>query len=250
MAAAEFDMHKYFRQFHKDLQFVVAFAQGKSEHPTPSQPADVVRLVAGQLVQALERQSLAFSLSSGEMGTRLLPSVMYVMVAYADDVLLSFPWAGRSDWVRNPLETRMFGSQRAGETIFHTIASNFESVEFGRRELAQAYLAALSLGFQGQFRGSEDAAAKLADYRRKLFLMAYGREPHADQGAAGVVQDVYRHTVTGGVAQRMRYLRPWVIAAVCVAVSYVVGSSTIWMVRTQALSEVVMTALNSMSDMP
>jgi type VI secretion system protein ImpK len=229
---------------------VVAFAQGKGEQSAPTPASEVARLVAGQLVQALERQSLAFSLSGGEMGARLLPSVMYVMVAYADDVLLSFPWAGRAEWVRNPLETRMFGSQRAGEAIFRTIAGNFEMIDFGRRELAQAYLAALSLGFQGRYRGSDEAPHVLADYRRKLFLLAYGREPRAEQGAATVVQDVYRHTVSGGVAQKMRYLRPWLIAAGAVAVAYMIGSSTIWIVRTQALSEVVAMALISMSDKP
>ncbi len=249
-APADFDMHARFRQFHLELQAAVAFAQGKGDQPPPAVPAEAARFVAGLLVVALEKQSLAFSQMGGEYGARLLPGVLYVMVAYADDVLLSFPWTGRAEWVRNPLETRMFGSQRAGEMIFRTISSNFEQVDFGRRELAVAYLAALSLGFQGRYRGSEEAPQVLADYRRKLFVIAYGREPHAEVGAEALVRDVYRHTVAGGVAQRMRYLRPWVIAAAAVMLAYMVGSTTIWVVRTQALSDAVSTALTSLGNQP
>jgi len=201
--------------------------------------------IIGQLVAALEQQSLDFAGRGGNYGTRIFSRIIYVMAAFADDVMLSFPWPGRDDWVRNPLEARLFGSKTAGETIFHDIDDHLRAYQYGRSDIAKAYLMVLALGFEGRYR-ERDAAPILSDYRRRLFLIAYDREPSIDTAGDVVQGEVYRHTQQGGMPQRMPYVRPWIVGCVVVLAVYVVLTQIIWEYETAALWPKVQSVLTSL----
>lgn len=201
--------------------------------------------ITSHLVAALEQQSLDFAGRGGNYGTRIFSRIIYVMAAFADDVMLSFPWPGRDDWVRNPLEARLFGSKTAGETIFHDIDDHLRAYQYGRSDIAKAYLMVLALGFEGRYR-DRDAAPILSDYRRRLFLIAYDREPSIDTAGEVLQGEVYRHTQQGGMPQRMPYVRPWVVGCVIVAIVYVVLTQIIWEFETADLAPKIQSVLNAM----
>lgn len=198
--------------------------------------------IIAQLIAALEQQSLDFAGRGGNYGTRIFSRIIYVMAAFADDVMLSFPWPGRDNWVRNPLEARLFGSKTAGETIFHDIDDHLRAYQYGRSDIAKAYLMVLALGFEGRYR-ERDAAPILSDYRRRLFLIAYDREPSIDTAGEVVQGEVYRHTQQGGMPQRMPYVRPWVVGSIVVLVVYVLLTQIIWEFETSDLGPKIQSVL-------
>ena len=221
--------------------------QASEPKPAPGGASGGSRInpIIAHLVAALEQQSLDFAGRGGNYGTRIFSRIIYVMAAFADDVMLSFPWPGRDDWVRNPLEARLFGSKTAGETIFHDIDDHLRAYQYGRADIAKAYLMVLALGFEGRYR-ERDAAPILSDYRRRLFLIAYDREPSIDTAGEVMQGEVYRHTQQGGMPQRMPYVRPWIVGCVIIAVVYVILSQIIWEFETADLSPKIEQVLNAM----
>lgn len=274
--AAELDVIGQFRKFYEDVREARSMAQdldpaeAVDEEDEPQEDWNASGLPAAQpqeapdgaprparaggarihpitshLVAALEQQSLDFAGRGGNYGTRIFSRIIYVMAAFADDVMLSFPWPGRDDWVRNPLEARLFGSKTAGETIFHDIDDHLRAYQYGRSDIAKAYLMVLALGFEGRYR-ERDAAPILSDYRRRLFLIAYDREPSIDTAGEVLQGEVYRHTQQGGMPQRMPYVRPWLVGCVIVAVVYVVLTQIIWEFETADLAPKIQSVLNAM----
>jgi hypothetical protein len=99
-------------------------------------PAPIDNLL-NSLMTSLEERGRDFSTRGGDYGSRLFARVIYVFAAFADDVMLESHWVGRDEWVRAPLEVKLFGSQSAGEEIFNDIDNGLSKYEFGKRDLAK-----------------------------------------------------------------------------------------------------------------
>lgn len=95
--------------------------------------------------------------------------VAYLMAAMADEVFLNIEWDGKHRWEENMLETKFFGSQIAGDKIFDRINQLVSKADHLETEEAEIYLSMLLLGFKGKFRGSDEEAAEIGMYKRKLF---------------------------------------------------------------------------------
>jgi len=93
----------------------------------------------------------------------------FALVAWADEVLAKASWAGRDEWMREPLQVQLYRTNRAGDEFYSHLAKL--RPESPAREV---YFLALALGFEGQLQGQEaERRALLA--REYEVLRAAGR---------------------------------------------------------------------------
>jgi type VI secretion system protein ImpK len=132
------------------------------EDPTEVNHKDLHKTIGSFLRISLENED---NLSSAE-GTREL---IYAMAAIADEIFLCMEWAGKKYWEENMLEQLYFGTQIAGEEIFNRINKLMVEKKTVAIEMAEIYLRALSLGFKGKYRGSDNEQAEINAHRNRLF---------------------------------------------------------------------------------
>ena len=189
-------------------------------------PAPIDNLL-NSLMTSLEERGRDFSTRGGDYGSRLFARVIYVFAAFADDVMLESHWVGRDEWVRAPLEVKLFGSQSAGEEIFNDIDNGLSKYEFGKRDLAKIYLMALNLGFEGKFKGTQ-SEVDIRRYKVRLFELINDRAPENSEATKSFLGSVYRYNQTGGAPEMMSYLKPWIITISAIGGLYLLGSHLIW----------------------
>ena len=181
-----------------------------------------------RLVSVLERQSLDVRRSGGDYAAALYKEAQFVMAALTDEVFLYLDWPGRDDWSSNILESQLFGSHRAGEEIYDEIDRFLAARNPVYVDMAKVYLMALSLGFEGKFRGAQDGPQQIASYRRRLMEFISGEEPELRETARLLVPDAYASTFDQGVSSRLPYLKFWGWAAMALLVVWLLMSHFLW----------------------
>ncbi|HKO56415.1 MAG TPA: DotU family type IV/VI secretion system protein [Thermoanaerobaculia bacterium] len=182
-----------------------------------------------KLLAILERQALEAGREGGDFGVELYRRAQYAMAALADETFLHLDrWIGREEWRKHLLESRLFGSHRAGDELFERIDELLRDRESMHMELARVYLMVLALGFQGKFRGKPRAEEELASYRRRLFRFIFNRDPEAVRGNDSLVPQAYAETLDVPRAVQLPYLKPWVWAMVLIVVVWVGVSHLMW----------------------
>jgi type VI secretion system protein ImpK len=167
-----------------------------------------VTAVWQRLLSLLEQQELAMTHRGGDYSNLLYKEAQYVMAALADETFLHFDWVGKGIWQNHLLETRLFGSQSAGDTVFQKLERLLRSRDPVYADLAMVYLMALALGFQGKFRGN-DASEPLAHYRQQLYSFMTHHEPQLFQASSQLFPGAYAHTLTAGTLHRLPTARRW-----------------------------------------
>lgn len=208
-------------------------------------PAPIDNLL-NSLMTSLEERGRDFSTRGGDYGSRLFARVIYVFAAFADDVMLESHWVGRDEWVRTPLEVKLFGSQSAGEEIFNDIDNGLSKYEFGKRDLAKIYLMALNLGFEGKFKGTQ-SEVDIRRYKVRLFELINDRAPENSEATKSFLGSVYRYNQTGGAPEMMSYLKPWIITISAIGGLYLLGSHLIWEYMIAVLDDQVTATIEQLS---
>lgn len=129
--------------------------------------------------------------------------LLYLMAAFADESFVRMDWPGRPHWQANLLEQRLFHSSVAGERIFTNIDAALARQDDAAKELANAYLAALVLGFTGRYAEPDDLGA-VEYYRRKLesALQPFNAESSPPVLSVGRVESGQRQTPKNLLDQR------------------------------------------------
>jgi type VI secretion system protein ImpK len=168
-----------------------------------------------------------------------LAEARYALVAFIDEQILRSSWAGRGDWMRQPLQLLSYRENAAGENFFRRLKSLLQGPE--RRPALEAYGLCLASGFRGAYGQTGDLKA-LEKYRRAVYRRLEVELPPeeavrlAPAASAGVAGPRTRRTLI-------------VALAVACAVSVVTLGGFHWAVREacrQALSEMA-TALRGAS---
>jgi type VI secretion system protein ImpK len=180
------------------------------------------------LLSLLERQALEASRSGGDFALEVYRRAQYAMAALADEVFLHLDWAGREAWRSHLLESRLFGSHRAGEELFERVEELLHDRDNVYGELARVYLTVLALGFQGKFRGHPEAERELESYRRRLFRFIFGRDPQAMRGDERLVPEAYAATLDEGRGSTLPHLKPWIWALALLVALWIGGSHLLW----------------------
>lgn len=219
----------------------VLSAPDSEESPPPAvQLSHALRSVLDlQAVQALDFQ--------GRQGHEQAEMARYLKVALADEALIALPgWPQRQEWIACPLEYQLYGSRCAGERIFDRMGGLLQSQPGTHGELAQLYLLALAMGFQGRYRKQEGSQSDLLAWRRKLYRHAYGRWPDSalatgdssshDDLAARRMPQPYQFTRAGLVPRLLPNPRRWAGYFLLLVLGLLLLSQLAWVADTRALN--------------
>jgi type VI secretion system protein ImpK len=190
------------------------------EHGT----AQAARAISLRLQHLLEQLALDAGARSGEYGATVFAEAQYVMAAVADEQFLMAEWSGREAWLGFLLERSLFKTQIAGEELFRRIDRLLLSRTGVSAELASVYFMALSAGFEGQFRGTNNPA--LQEYRRRLYRFIFRRDPARSGGA--VLPQPYEHIAAPVRQTRLPLVQRWALVLGLVIVAYIVASQVVW----------------------
>jgi type IV/VI secretion system ImpK/VasF family protein len=144
--------------------------------------ADTLAEQLGAATRRLAREAMAWTGAAGEAD---IAAAQYAFVALLDELLLFSDWPGNAAWDARPLEARVFGTRAAGEQLPDAIETLLARREPAQRDLAQVYLACLTLGFKGRLRG-EQGALRHDQLRHSLFAFAMQRDAEPARLAAPI----------------------------------------------------------------
>ncbi len=91
-----------------------------------------------------------------------IQSALFAVVALIDEVALTYPWAGASDWRLAPLQRHYFSTTRAGTEFFERL----DALPDESTDVREVYALALLAGFSGRY--SYRPAGELAGYRQDI----------------------------------------------------------------------------------
>lgn len=182
-----------------------------------------------RLCSLLETQAQRAARSGGAFGVEVYRDAQYVMAALADEIFLNEVWPGQQNWPL--LETRFFQTFSAGETFFKKLDLLLRQRDPVYVDLAAVYLAALSLGFQGKYRGlpADRSRQALDRYRRQLFAMVYRRNPELLGKERNIFAQSYSHTLTESSAVKLPRARNWALIFVALICLWLVASHALWL---------------------
>lgn len=204
--------------------------------------------LAHALRSVLDLQSSQALDYHGRRGNEQAEMARYLKVALADEALIALPaWPQRQAWITCPLEYQLYGSRCAGERIFDRIGGLLQAQPGTQRELAQLYLMALAMGFQGRYRRQESGQSDLLAWRRKLYRHAYGRWPDSeladgestlrDELGARRMPQPYQYTRAGIAPRLLPNPRRWAGYFVLLVLSLLLLSQLAWVSDTQSLRD-------------
>jgi type VI secretion system protein ImpK len=182
---------------------VYVFDLPTTDNPDPTSTANGVWQ---HLLSVLERQALEAGQTGGAFAFEIYREAQYVMAALADEIFLHFNWDGRSNWPL--LESKLFQTHIAGEVIFQRLDRLLQRRDPFYLDLAAVYFMALSLGFQGKFRGNDPTNA-LETYRRQLFAMIYRRNPQLFVSNTAIFPQAYQNTLDRGAGRKLPNQNIW-----------------------------------------
>jgi type VI secretion system protein ImpK len=227
-AGSESFLFQRFRAFYLEVLKVKRELSGAAPPAAGEASERGSEMVGQRLLAYLQRQAHAATRLGGDFAFAKYGEAQYVMAALADETLLRLDWSGREAWTSNLLEEELFKTHRAGEEIFDRIDLLLSQRGPGHLDIAEVYLAALALGFEGKFREVADGDAQLVAYRRRLVEFLGEREPELLDASRDLVPEAYEYTLDRGEGRRLPYLRRWLWAGVGVVLLWVVAAHLLW----------------------
>lgn len=223
-----------FRDFYREVLRLRQLAEGgtlrfhiRSGDDDALSASAMTQKIWQDLAIKIEQQSaVAQRGGAGNFSASTYREALYAMAAVADETFVYLDWEGRDLWREKLLESYHFGSHIAGDEIFTKIDSLLETREQASVDLAAVYLAALSLGFQGKYRGGD--ATPLKEYREKLFGYIFRRDPQFCDDERELFPEAYEHTITRGMGKRLSNPRQWWMLAGGVVIVFLLISYWLW----------------------
>jgi type VI secretion system protein ImpK len=216
------------RQFHAGVDRLRAALEETPPQSGPAGPAGAAgesESIWTQLLSVLERQAIEAGQTGGAFAFEIYREAQYVMAALADEIFLNIEWEAKDSWPL--LEARLFQTQFAGEAVFQQLDRMLLRRDPFYLDLAVVYFMALSLGFQGKFRGDRDLEP-LFQYRRLLFNMIYRRNPKLFAGDAEPLFPQNGSTVIAGLGKKLPDQRIWLSVVGIVLIVWLAASGSAW----------------------
>jgi type IV/VI secretion system ImpK/VasF family protein len=163
--------------------------------------------------------------------------IRYLLVGFADEVILSSTWSKAKEWREKLLEMELFKTSVAGERFFDFL----ERDGYRDPELAEFFFTCLSLGFRGKFRSRE---GELQAIKQRVYAVLPHRLPDDERiltPGAGVA-------FTGGnkMIPRIFGISTVVIVLLVSTVGYFVASQWLW----SAIAETIHAIALSLTQTP
>jgi type VI secretion system protein ImpK len=237
----QFSVFEQFRSFWKDVEILRAAALAPAMAPAgASSPGTALThpstATRDRLLMTLRAQQADLARWASGAVLEYYRQAQYVMLAVADEVFVRLPWSGAAHWGANLLETEIFGTRSAGQTIFDRIEGLLERADPKDVELAAVYLTAIALGFRGRYGDRPDAGA-LDRYKQQLYGFIFGKRPDLSDPFRKLLPQCYETTVTGGAGRKLRSPRLWWWVAAAVVVVWLLASQVVWMTLTSPVHD-------------
>lgn len=213
-----------FRDFYGVLRRAVEAVRNVPE----AEAAEVAQALSNQLTQLIELHTLEARRTGGKSAMEAEGDARFLKAALADELLLATDWAGREHWHHVLLEANLFRSSQAGEKVFQDIEQILAAREPSQRNLARLYLYALSLGFQGRYRGS-GMLGPLVELRRELYQFIYQRAPDLQGRDRTLSERAYASTLSYLAARRLPRLSRWWVVFTLVLLGLLALSELGWL---------------------
>lgn len=226
---------RQFRQFYDELE------QAREQAPkfaTAEETQELARQLGRQLENLIELQTLEARRGGNRFAQQASQQALYLKVALADELLLQRDWAGRDVWCQHLLEASFFRTSIAGEKVFADIETMLREREPSQRPLAQLYLFALALGFEGRYRG-QDAADHLAGLRGELFQFVFQRPAELGGRDRVLSTQPYASTLSHIVPSRLIRLSRWKVFFIFGLLALLVLSELLWLWPTWPLRQAI-----------
>ena len=143
---------------------------------------------------------------------KIVKPAHYCMCTLIDEVILSTPWGGQSDWRANSLLVAFHNDAWGGDAFF-TILERASQNPGGNRDLLEYLYICLALGFEGKYAPLPDGQAQLARVREELYQVIRANRPEFERE----LSSQWRPQLVKGSALA-RYIPLWALAAVCAGV--------------------------------
>ncbi len=158
----------------------------------------------------LESQEAQVAKMGGAYATSVFEETKFICAALADEVFLNLDWQGRKYWEDHLLESSLFASHDAGDLFFIRLERLLAEGDPAQRDLAEIYLLALGLDFQGRYRNRDDQGA-LKRYAQHLYRFIYQRDFNLQHNNERLMPSAYMHTLGGAAPKFMQDVRRWLI---------------------------------------
>jgi type VI secretion system protein ImpK len=116
--------------------------------------AEIMKRRIATLLEDMDRRGAELGIPKPD-----LDEARYAIVAFIDEQLFKAPWAGRQEWMLEPLQLVHFNENTAGEGFF----TRLDALERDPKRLhvLEVYFLCLTLGFQGKYavRGGDGLGA-------------------------------------------------------------------------------------------
>jgi type VI secretion system protein ImpK len=212
----------FFHVLHKTSELV--------KRVTDNHAAETTKFLSTDLLQLIEFQTMEARRSGGPEVIEGEAQARYLKVVLADEILLNLEWAGQQYWRHELLETKMFKTSNAGEHVFFLIDQLLSAREPSQRHVAKLYLYLLSLGFQGQYRGSTNLNI-LASYRQELFQFIYQRPANLSGNERRLSDTPYESTLSYFTNKRLPKIDRWGILFLLILGGILVISELVWLMQ-------------------
>ena len=196
------------------------------------------------LVLAIDRMIKKISGAHSELSDSTLMDLKFLFVAWADEVLIKVGKKKLSIDVRDSLESRLFGTENAGDEFFNKVDKMLLRRSVDDICLGAAYWLALVLGFEGRYIGGSNEK-ELKKYTNGLKNIVFHQKLPVVKQSKFLKRDEVSHDKFQSNFDVP--IKPWVL--VTLAILTLIGWSIIidfhWRDRTAAL----MTRLHPLSEL-
>jgi type VI secretion system protein ImpK len=227
-------MNRQFRAFYGE----VSKAQMRALEMRETDADSAAQSVSKHLEGLIELQTLESKRDGNRFELESVADARYLKAALADEILLNSDWIGRSRWTEHLLEASLFRTSIAGEKVFTRIEQVLSSREPSLRPLASLYLSALALGFQGKYRGVQDAP-KFAGYRQELFQFIYQKRADLSGRDRVLSPQAYGSTLSHIEARKMPSLSRWSVVVLMAFVALLALSEILWLWQSWPVRQVL-----------
>lgn len=161
---------------------------------------DILKRRIQTLLEDMERKGLELGIQK-----RDLDDAKYAIVAFIDEQLFRAPWAGRQEWMLEPLQLVYFNENTAGEGFFQRLDQLERDPQ--RLHVLEVFYLCLTLGFQGKYavRGGDGLSAvidRLASMLARATPNGEVLSPHGvpvDAGRGGARREAPVLFLAGGL---------------------------------------------------
>ncbi|MDR0744511.1 MAG: DotU family type IV/VI secretion system protein [Holosporales bacterium] len=192
-----------------------------------------------KLISVIENAAEVMLIRS-RITNKLAEDAKYIMTVLTDEIFINLRWEGSKLWRFSLLEKQIFQSEVAGDKFFIMLDEIMANMNAISEELAFLYLMALSLGFKGRYRDTENSIEHISWYKERLYSLLHDKPSRLYYpGRHYLIGSCYEHTYTESNNSILPDIRFWTLCTIAIISLYIVISYFVWYSITSDVSDIL-----------